>query len=141
MIRLINLSLILVLMLAGVIAACQARSAVPEYDGATLYRGYCASCHGLEGRGDGPVAPAMNYVIQDLRTIQARNGGVFPRQMIKEIIDGGGMRAVHGTCDMPVWGWAFYLAESRIGEEKPKKFAAARISALADYLESIQITK
>jgi hypothetical protein len=83
----------------------------------------------------------MSFVMQDLRTIQARNGGVFPRQLIQDIINGGGVRIVHGTRDMPVWGWAFYLAESRLGEQEPEKLAVARISALTDYLDSIQIAK
>ena len=111
---------------------------MPEYDGAMLYKGYCASCHGPTGKGDGPVAPTLIGKMQDLRTIQTRNGGVFPREMIENTIDGLGMRSVHGTRDMPVWGWAFYNAEYRMGEEDPGKFAAARISSLVDFLENIQ---
>ena len=28
--------------------------------GAVLYKEYCASCHGLDGKGYGPAAPAMS---------------------------------------------------------------------------------
>ena len=131
----------LALTLAAGAAASQDAVEVPEYDGAMLYKGYCASCHGPAGKGDGPVAPQMTVGVPDLRTIQARNDGVFPRQATEDMIDGRGMRAAHGTRDMPVWGWAFFSAESNAGEPEPEKFAAARIQALADYLESIQITE
>jgi len=135
-----NLSLLLALAFAAILAGCQVKPTVPDYDGAMLYQGYCASCHGPIGKGDGPVAPSMMVKMQDLRTIQARNNGVFPHDMIKDMIDGSGMRATHGSHDMPVWGWTFYSAEYKMGEEEPDKFAAARISGLVKYLESIQIT-
>lgn len=124
---------------AILLAACQTTPAIPEYDGANLYRGYCASCHGLTGRGDGPVASVLKPGMQDLRTIAARNGGVFPQTVIDSIIDGTGMRPAHGSAGMPVWGRAFYMAESAMGETEPEKFATARIKALTDYLESIQV--
>ncbi len=111
---------------------------VPEYDGAMLFLGYCASCHGPSGQGDGPVAGSFDINMQDLRTIRARNDGVFDRDAIYTMIEGSSLRLVHGTPEMPVWGWTFYLAEKRMGEKQPEKFATARIEALIDYLESIQ---
>jgi len=124
--------------LAGIVAACQMTQEVPEYNGAMLYQGYCASCHGPAGRGDGPVALELTVFMEDLRTITARNDGVFPRQSIEEMIEGSRVRVAHGTPDMPVWGWAFYVAEQQMGETEPQKFAAARITALTNYLEGIQ---
>ena len=126
---------------AMLIAACQTTPVIPEYDGANLYKGYCASCHGPSGAGDGPVASVLKPGMQDLRTISARNGGVFPQTVIDAIIDGSGMRPAHGSVGMPVWGRAFYMAESAMGEEEPEKYAAARIRALSDYLESIQVDR
>ena len=128
-----------VTLLAALLTACQTTPAIPEYDGAMLYQGYCASCHGPTGRGDGPIAPSLNVGMQDLRTIAARNGGSFPEILIETIIDGTRERPAHGTPGMPVWGWAFYTAEAKMGETEPEKFADARIRALTDYLESIQI--
>ena len=139
--RLSRLFVFLALAVGAGTAASQDAVEVPEYDGAMLYKGYCASCHGPTGQGDGPVAPQMTVAVPDLRTIQARNDGVFPREATMDMIDGRGMRAAHGTRDMPVWGWAFYRAESDAGEPEPEKFAEARIKALADYLESIQISE
>lgn len=34
-------------------------------DGANLYRAYCASCHGKNGKGDGPVAAALKATVPD----------------------------------------------------------------------------
>jgi mono/diheme cytochrome c family protein len=102
-----------------------------EYDGRNLYLGYCASCHGPTGAGDGPVAAGMAFKMEDLRTLEARNGA-FPADRVREVIDGRALRSVHGTYDMPVWGWQFLLAE------ESEELVAARIDALVEYLRSIQ---
>ena len=126
-----------VLLASLAIAGCQ--TAEPEleepsyeYDGKNLYLGYCASCHGPTGAGDGPVAAGMAFKMEDLRTLEARNNGAFPADRLKEVIDGRTLRSVHGTNDMPVWGWQFLLAE------ESEEFVAARIDALVEYLRSIQ---
>lgn len=122
----------------SLVVGCQATTPVPDYDGANLFQGYCASCHGMDAAGDGPLAAKLAVAPPDLRTLEARYGS-FPRERLEQIIDGRGMRSVHGTQDMPVWGWAFYDAEQKAGEEAPRELAAARIEALVDYLESIQV--
>ena len=134
-----NVSRLVVLGVAGMLGGCQTAVTVPQYDGAMVYQGYCASCHGPIGQGDGPVARSLNVPLADLRTISARSAGAFPREMLETVIDGRGQRAAHGTRDMPVWGWNFSRAESAMGEPEPEEMAAARIRALVDYIESIQI--
>ena len=108
----------------------------PSYDGARLYRANCASCHGQTGAGDGPMVPQLSQSPSDLRSLSQRNGGVFPRIAVARQIDGRDMRAVHGSRDMPVWGWQFSHMDN--DQRDPDKQAAARIDALLDYLESIQ---
>ena len=125
------------LLLTLATAGCQTaqpgeEQAAQEYDGRNLYLGYCASCHGPSGAGDGPVAAGMAFKMEDLRTLEARNG-VFPADRVRETIDGRTLRAVHGTYDMPVWGWQFLL------EEDSEEHVAARIDALVEYLRSIQV--
>lgn len=113
---------------------CQQAEVAPAaatYDGRNLYLGYCASCHGAEGAGDGPVAPAFAATVPDLRTLSARRGG-FDEAWLKEIIDGRTLRAAHGTTEMPVWGWQFRLVEDSEAE------VTARIDALVEHLRSIQ---
>lgn len=116
----------------GLLAGCQLTEPVPPYDGQNLYLGYCASCHGPTGRGDGPVAPSMVVQIQDLRTLSQRHGE-FPREWLREVIDGRDLRAAHGTVDMPVWGYEFRRVEPSAA------YVEARIDALIDHIESLQI--
>lgn len=112
-------------------SGCRSQESAPVYDGRNLYLGYCAACHGETGAGDGPVAPSLNVVMQDLRTLANRHGQ-FPSDWVREVIDGRTLRAVHGTPDMPVWGWRFRL------EETSAAAADARIDALVTYLRSFQ---
>lgn len=123
------------------IAGCYsplAGSSIPSYDGASLYRGYCASCHGQSGAGDGPMTAQRNLATSDLRILSSRNQGVFPRSTVIAQIDGRDMSAVHGTREMPVWGWKFTRSVDN-DKRDPAKQASARINALVDHLESIQI--
>lgn len=118
------------------VAACQ--PVRPEYDGANLFRGYCASCHGMDATGTGPLSSSLNVRPPNLTTLEARYGE-FPRARVAAVIDGRGMRSVHGTAEMPVWGWAFYDAERAAGEAEARELADARIDALVAYLQSIQV--
>jgi hypothetical protein len=68
-----------------------------------------------------------------------RNGGIFPRQRAIEVIDGRAQVSVHGERDMPVWGdWFKFEADSDGAGTKTEKVVRERITALVDYLESIQ---
>lgn len=102
-------------------------------DGRVLYKAYCASCHGADARGDGPMAKSLKVVPPDLTRIDARNGGTFPLKRMERIIASedqipGG----HGTREMPVWGPFF----SRVDDDKD--MGLMRIDSLARYLEQIQ---
>lgn len=116
--------------------APRAGSSIPSYDGAMLYRGSCASCHGKYGAGDGPLAPVLKESPSDLRTLSSRNEGIFPRLAVVRQIDGRDLPIVHGSREMPVWGWLFRRADN--DKRDPAKQAEARINALVDYLASIQ---
>jgi mono/diheme cytochrome c family protein len=101
--------------------------------GAELFHTYCASCHGTRGRGDGPVAGQLRQLPPDLTTFTRRNGGVFPDERVRQIVDGRGIGA-HGTREMPVWGDAF-RARSGLTPEG----VASRIAAIVAYLQDIQV--
>lgn len=105
---------------------------IRSLDGADLYRAYCASCHGTEGKGDGPVAPALNSKIPDLTTIKQRNGGIFPTARANKVISGDEIILAHGTREMPVWGPIFHRVE------EDHDYGAVRLKNLTDYLRSIQ---
>jgi mono/diheme cytochrome c family protein len=103
--------------------------------GAYLFRTYCASCHGPNALGDGPLAPAMRRKPANLTEILKRNQGVFPSEQVFRIIDGRSKVPGHGGADMPVWGDVFKKSVDGGDPDAVK----ARIEALVDYLETIQL--
>ena len=78
-----------------------------------LFRRYCASCHGVDGRGHGPASVALKHGAPDLTRISQRNGGTFPFRRVKEIIEGNESGPLaHGSREMPVWGPIFHEVDS-----------------------------
>jgi mono/diheme cytochrome c family protein len=108
---------------------------IRSVDGADLYRAYCASCHGKDGRGDGPVAATLKATVPDLTMIAKNNGGKFPTARVRRIIEGQGMIASHGSREMPVWGPIFSQVEVDVDR------GPVRMENLVKYLESIQTVK
>ncbi|HEU4414093.1 MAG TPA: c-type cytochrome [Candidatus Angelobacter sp.] len=100
--------------------------------GIDIYHAYCASCHGNDGTGNGPVAPALNAKIPDLTTIAQRNGGVFPVARVKKIIVGDEAVLAHGSRDMPIWGPIFHRVE------EDRDYGDVRLQNITDYLQSLQ---
>jgi mono/diheme cytochrome c family protein len=96
-----------------------------------LYNHYCATCHGLEGRGDGPVAAALSPPPADLTRSTAR----IPELM--RVIDGRRTVRAHGTAAMPVWGEIF--ERSLIGEPRRRRQALEQVRALAEYVRRMQV--
>lgn len=83
------------------------------------------------------MVPQLTRSPSDLRTLSQRNGGAFPRIAVTRQIDGRDMRAVHGTRDMPVWGWEFGQRDT--DRRDPAAQAAARIEAVVDFVERLQL--
>lgn len=75
-----------------------------SYTGAQLYKRFCASCHGPDGAGDGPVAGTLRLRPPDLAGIMTRQGGQFPEEKLRRVLDGRDVVSAHGGRDMPVWG-------------------------------------
>ena len=119
---------LLLLMAAPVFAA--------EDAGRTLYRRYCAACHGPEGRGDGPVAPALGEKPTDLSQISAANGGNFPFMAVVEAIDGTRTVRAHGVSEMPIWGEVFQAEPGSPLEQQI--LASGKVLVIARYLRSLQ---
>jgi mono/diheme cytochrome c family protein len=124
---------------AGIIAlSCSgtafAGQASTAGSGSGLFINYCASCHGPQAKGNGPMAEVLKIKPADLTTIAKRNGGKFPSDIVFRAIDGRNPVKGHGGQDMPVWGNAFLRAE---GGATPEVIRT-RIDSLVLYLESIQ---
>jgi mono/diheme cytochrome c family protein len=93
----------LVICLAALGAGAPA-SAQDAGAGAVLYADFCAVCHGLELRGDGPMAAALSVAPPDLTALG--RGGEFPILDVARQIDGRDRPAAHGG-DMPLFGRFF----------------------------------
>jgi len=110
---------------------------------------YCASCHGREAMGGGPVAGALKRSPADLTRIELRRGRFDP-DFIASYIDGRVRVAEHGPGDMPVWGRVFdaeYEETWREGRPRPPEdqvppdqpLTPGAIALIVDYLRSIQV--
>lgn len=137
-----ELMILVVLGLSFVLASAQMKHQVQPptqrpirpVDGVTIFRNYCAPCHGLDGRGKGPVSGALRDVVPDLTTLSRRNGNTFPATHVRNTIMFGTdelMRA-HGTKQMPIWGPVFHEIEF------DQDLGNVRLENVTKYLESIQ---
>jgi mono/diheme cytochrome c family protein len=106
---------------------------IPSVSGGDLFRFYCASCHGREGKGDGPVAPVLNRRPADLTTIAKRNGGRFPTDRVERFVTGDREPSLaHGSADMPVWGPIFQALDPQ------DRMNQIRIENVVAFIQSIQ---
>jgi mono/diheme cytochrome c family protein len=120
----------LALVLAGGTAAAA------DDAGRALYLRYCAACHGRDGRGDGPVAPALGEKPTDLTQIAASHGGAFPFLSVVEAIDGTRTVRAHGVSDMPIWGEVFEA--DRAAPLEQQILASGRVMVIARYVRTLQ---
>jgi mono/diheme cytochrome c family protein len=118
------------------LAACGRDGGAVAASGRDMYLRYCASCHGAEGRGDGPLAGSLTRPPSDLTQLAKENGGRYDERAVMAAIDGRRQVAAHGTRDMPVWG-AVFEEEGR-GEPRPAYHSLLQSRLLVDYLATIQ---
>lgn len=130
-------------LIAFVLFACTLANAQPTIkkvpvsptsasSGEQMFKTYCATCHGLDGRGDGPAAAALKKAPANLTELTSRNSGKFPEMKVFSTIKGDSDVAAHGSKDMPVWGDLLPSVSSSQGEVQ------LRISNLTAYLKTIQ---
>lgn len=106
---------------------------IESLDGAALYQAYCATCHGADGKGVGPMTEWLKIQSPDLTRLSIREGGKFPLTRVQRVISGQeNITAGHGTREMPVWGPIF----SQIAWDQD--LGRIRVYNLAKYLETIQ---
>lgn len=118
--------------------------------GKSEFQAACASCHGADGKGKGPVSGQLKVPPSDLTMLARSNNGVFPTNAVFETIHGSKTIPAHGTREMPIWGERFnpivslphhvdssYWKMAGV-EQRPEIVVRTRILAVVDYLSRIQ---
>lgn len=104
----------------------------PE-NGRQMYASYCAPCHGVDGKGSGPVASSLKSQPTDLTRLMRDNHGKFPDSHIVAVLQFGSDVPAHGSATMPVWGPILGNMNRANAQDRQ-----LRITNLSRYLESIQ---
>ena len=103
--------------------------------GQKYFMRYCASCHGVSGTGDGPVAKSLSKPPGNLRLLSDKFGSPLPAAKLADLIDGRDAVRAHGTAEMPVWGERLYST----GEgERGELGISEVIGKIVAYLDTIQ---
>ena len=125
-------------------AAALAASALPALaqdaeKGAQLYRAHCATCHGIEASGNGPMAGVLVIKPADLTALSAGNGDVFPTGRVAARIDGRDPLVSHGS-PMPVFGRFFEGRDVTVKTPDGQPVMTSRpVADLLAYLETLQV--
>jgi len=100
--------------------------------GAQMFKDYCASCHGADGKGGGPAVEFLKIPPPDLRMMARRNHGTYPATHVMSVLKFGPGSRAHGALDMPTWGPIFRSTDLNRDQSQ------LRIANLTGYIESIQ---
>ncbi|WP_225144012.1 cytochrome c [Bradyrhizobium sp. BRP20] len=139
------------LIIAGVAAGFVTAAKGEDVDiGKAEFQSSCASCHGADARGSGPVSSQLKTRPSDLTMLTRNNNGVFPTNAVYETIYGSKSVPAHGTREMPIWGERFnpivnlphavdsYYWQKAGPQQNPEVVVRTRILAVIDYLNRIQ---
>ncbi|HJV70141.1 c-type cytochrome [Ideonella sp.] len=132
--------------IAAALALCVAPSVLaqskPASDfGKREFEGNCASCHGMNAKGNGPLVEMLRKSPPDLTLLAKANGGVFPMARLYDVIDGQNVPS-HGSRDMPIWGRDYKIQAAEHYMDMPydpEAYTRARILALLEYLNRLQV--
>ena len=85
---------------AVLLLAPMTHSFAADNGGKEMYLKYCASCHGNQGKGDGPVSRDLKVKVSDLTLLRSKNKGTYPVDRVMSSIDGSRRcaRTERATC-------------------------------------------
>jgi mono/diheme cytochrome c family protein len=107
-----------------------------EPSGRDLFVEYCATCHGADAKGHGPMASELKRPPADLTRLGDRFGVPLAKPKLVEVIDGRDMVRAHGTSEMPVWGKRMLQeVPPGAGTEAHKR---GMIQVIVDWLDTVQ---
>ena len=107
-------------------------------EGEKIFQFHCATCHGLEATGNGPMAPALMVQPVDLTQLSASNDGTFPILRVIRRIDGRDPLVSHGS-SMPIFGEFFEGYDVALKTETGQPIMTSQpILDLMAWLEGLQ---
>lgn len=107
-------------------------------EGEKLFLHRCATCHGIDAGGKGPMAPVLLLQPTDLTQLQRQNDGEFPLTRVIWRIDGRDPLVSHGS-PMPVYGDFFEGQDISLKTESGQPIMTSQpIADLVAWLQSIQ---
>ena len=112
------------------------QSFADENGGKEMYLKYCASCHGVQGKGDGPVSRDLKIRVPDLTLLRSRNKGTYPLNRVMSSIDGSRVVRAHGTRNMPVWGEVF--REEHEKQKYTELTSLLKAKSISEYIGTLQ---
>jgi mono/diheme cytochrome c family protein len=119
--------------LAGTGIAAGQTASTAAVSGSELFYNNCAACHGVGGKGDGPMGAVLTIRPADLTILAKKTAGKFPAAQVYQMIDGRSPAVRgHGGPDMPVWGEVF---AAKGGAASVKD----RVNALVKHIETLQV--
>lgn len=126
------------LTVAVLLAASAATAETNPETGKEVFLTYCATCHGVSAKGDGPMAKMLTTPPTDLTQLAENNGGQFPTFRVVRQIDGRDPLLAHGG-EMPLFGQLFTFIDGSIATESGQPIMTAQpIADVAAWLITIQ---
>lgn len=123
---------------AAVAIQVASRPALAETPGKADYDQNCASCHGADGKGNGPALKTIPGIHPpDLTLLTTKNGGTFPKDEVTDAIDGRKQIPSHERLNMPFWGVTMQSEGKEFTPESEAK-VKQRIANVVSYIESMQ---
>jgi mono/diheme cytochrome c family protein len=103
--------------------------------GKEMFNQYCAPCHGMDAKGNGPAASAMKSQPADLTQLARKHDGKYPANSVASVLrfGDGATSGAHGSAQMPVWG---PLLQSL--DKFHDTVVQQRIANIVSYIETLQ---
>lgn len=121
------------------LAASGSATAQDAAAGADVFHTHCATCHGVDADGTGPMTSVLTIRPTDLTRLGAGNGGAFPTERVVARIDGRDPLVAHGS-PMPVYGYFFEGQDTPIKTQAGQPILTSKpIADLVAFLESLQV--
>ena len=138
----IRIAALICLLFAAICAPTDQKSVVGQSrfpatyvpSGKTMFKQYCAACHGADAKGRGPATASLSTRPSDLTVLTKNHDGKFPFEYVAGVLRFGPGSSAHGSSEMPTWGPIFQYLDNN-----DQAAVRQRIKNLCDYLESIQV--